>query len=51
MHVIPLPTWLKISSYWRSLHEWMPPLGLLSDSLFVAAPQPPEATSPIVARP
>ncbi len=51
MHVIPLPTWLEISPYWKSLHEWMPPLDLLSTSLVVATPQPPEATSPIVAPP
>jgi len=51
MHVIPLPTWLEISPYWRSLHEWMLPLSLLSTSPVVAAPQPPEAASPIVAPP
>jgi len=39
------------SSYWRSLHEWIPPLSLLLASPVVAAPQPPEATSPIMAPP
>lgn len=51
MHVIPLPIWLEISPYWRSLHEWMPPLGLLSTSPVVATPQPSEVASPIVAPP
>ena len=48
LHVILLPTWLEISPYWRSLHEWMPPLGLLSTSPVVVAPKPPEVASPIV---
>ena len=39
MHVIPLPTWLKISHYWSSLHEWMPRLSLLFTSPIVATPQ------------
>jgi len=43
--VIPLPTWLEISTYWKSLHDRMPPLGLLLTSLVVAAPQLPEAAS------
>jgi len=49
MHVIPLPTWLEISPYWRSLHEWMLPLDILSASLVVAAPQPSKVASAIVA--
>ena len=49
LHVIPLPTWIEIFPYWRSLHERMPPLSLFSASLVVAAPQLPEAASPIVA--
>ena len=51
MHVIPLPSWLEISLYKRYLHECMPPLSLLSASLIMVAPQPLEATSPIVAPP
>ena len=50
-HVIPLPTWLEISPYWRSLHKWMRPLNLLLASPVVVAPQPPKAASPIVAPP
>ena len=37
--MIPLPTWLKIPPYLRSLDEWMTPLGLLSASPIVVAPQ------------
>jgi len=37
--VISLPPWLEISPYWRSLHDWMLPLGLLSASPIVVAPQ------------
>jgi len=51
LHVIPLPTWLEVSPYWRSLHEWMSLLDLLLASLVVATPQPPEVAAPIMAPP
>ena len=35
--LLPLPIRLKISPSWRSLPEWMLPLGLLSASPIVAA--------------
>ena len=38
LYVLPLPTWLKIYPYWRSLLESMYPLSLLSASLILAAP-------------
>ena len=37
--MIPMPTSLEISPYWRSLHDWMPPLSLLSTSPIMADPQ------------
>ena len=44
--LLPLPIWLEISPSWRSLLEWMLPLGLLSASPIVAAtPQPYEIAS------
>ena len=44
--LLPLPIWLKIPPSWRSLLEWMLPLGLLSTSPIVAAtPQPSETAS------
>ena len=39
LHVLPLPIWLEISPSWRSLLEWMLPLGILSASLIVVSPQ------------
>lgn len=45
LHVIPLLTWLKIPPYWRSLHERMPPLSLLSTYPIVAPPQLSETSS------
>ena len=44
--LLPLPIWLEISPSWRSLLEWMLPLGLLSASPIVAAtPQRSETAS------
>ena len=48
LDVIPLPTWLEISPYWRSLYEWMPPPGPLLASPIVAPPQLPETSSGVV---
>ena len=42
MHVLPLPLWLEIPPSLRSLLEWTLPLGLLSDSAIMVAPQPSE---------
>jgi len=47
LHVLPLPTWLKIFPYWTSLLESTYPLILLSASAIMVAPQLAEATSEV----